>query len=169
MPDRDRSKERTFKIMPILGLKTDVPADDPSLFQSISEGVVATHDTGGINFDMSRKRNTATRSHGYVQWSNSANAKATKCLGLFELNDGTNQNHIAFDNGRFYVYDSSIDPNEAVLNFDAGTDAFVAGETATDDGGNSPSGTIRTVTVTGGAWATNDAEGTLVLYNLGRH
>jgi hypothetical protein len=142
VPKQDRSKLREFKIMPILGLKTDVPPNDPSLFQSIGENVAATHDTGGINFDVTRKRNTATRSRGYVQWSNSANSQATKCQGLFELFDGTNRDHIMFDNGRFFLYDSNGDPNEAVLNFDAGTDAFVAGETATDDGGNSPSQTM---------------------------
>lgn len=153
--------------MPILGLKTDVPPDDPSLFQFIGDNVALTYDTGGINFDVTRKRNTATRSRGYVQWSNSANSQATKCLGLFELYDGTNRNHIAFDNGRFFLYDSNEDANEAVLNFDAGTDEFAVGEVVTDDGGNTPAGTVRTVTVTSGAWATNDAAGTLILYNLG--
>lgn len=110
-----------FKIIPILGRKTDVSADHPSLFQFIGDNVALTHDTGGVNFDLSRERGACTKSQGYAEWSNSANASATKCLGLFELYDGTNRNYIYFDNGNCYVYDGSLDPVEKE---DSGSTAF---------------------------------------------
>lgn len=109
---KDRSHLQEFKIIPILGRKTNVPQDDPSLFQFIGDTVALTHDVGGINFDLQRKRNACTKSEGKVQWSNSATAQATRCLGLFELYDGSNYDHIFFDNGKFYVYDSSLDPSD---------------------------------------------------------
>jgi len=56
-----------------------------------------------------------SKSFGYQKWSNSVNAQATKCLGLFNLYDGTNRNHFMFDNGKLYKFDSSFDP--ADLNF----------------------------------------------------
>ena len=46
---------KTFKILPILGLKTNVPQNDPSLFQFLSDGVAATHDVGGVNVDYKSK------------------------------------------------------------------------------------------------------------------
>jgi hypothetical protein len=80
------------------------------------EGRVAlTHDAGGLNFDLTRKQNTCSKSFGYAQWSNTANAQKTKCLGLFELYDGSNRNHLFFDNGKFYYYDASLNP----INVDA--------------------------------------------------
>lgn len=99
-----------FTIYPVLGRKTSVPADSPTLFQQVGENAAATHDAGGINFDLRRKRNACSKSFGYTQWSNSANTQATKCLGLFELYDGSDRNYIYFDNGKFYYYDSSFDP-----------------------------------------------------------
>ena len=98
-----------FKIIPILGRKIDVSADDPSLFKVMGENIALTHDVGGINFDLDRTKNVCTKSQGYSQWSNNANAQATKCLGLFELYDGTNRDHCLFDNGKFFVFDSSLD------------------------------------------------------------
>jgi len=111
----------SLKILPFLGRKTDVPANDPSMFY---EGGI-THDAGGLNFDLYRKRNACTKSYGYQQWSNTANAQATKCLGLFELYDGTNRDYIMFDNGKMFVYDSALDP---VIKQDGGSTTF-----ATDD------------------------------------
>jgi len=115
-----------FKIIPTLGRKTDVPANDFTMFKPVAEGIALTHDAGGVNFDLNRKRNACTKSEGSVEWSNSANAQATKCLGLFELFDGSNRDHIYFDNGKCYVYDSSLDP-QVVEN--GGSDTF-----ANDDG-----------------------------------
>jgi hypothetical protein len=156
-----------FKIYPILGRKTDVPQDSMTLFNFIDqEGRVAlTHDTGGVNYDFNRKRHACTKSYGYAQWSNSATDQATKCLGLFELYDGVNRDHILFDNGRFYVYDGNLDPNEAVLNFDGGTAAITAGETITE-GVTGATAVVRTVNVTSGTWGGNDAAGTLTIYDM---
>ncbi len=98
--------DETFTIFPHLGRKTDVPANDASLFR---EGIY-THDVGGMNFDLYRRRRASTKSQGYQKWSNSVNAQATKCLGLFELNDGSNQDYIMFDNGKVFVYDAARDP-----------------------------------------------------------
>jgi hypothetical protein len=99
-------------IIPVLGRKVDVPQDDPTLFKPVMDGVFATHDVGGLNFDLRRLRNACTKSYGYAEWSNSATAQATKCLGLFELYDGTNRDYCFFDNGKFYVYDSANDPQD---------------------------------------------------------
>ena len=101
---------KSFKIIPILGRKTDVMADDESLFRFISENIALTHDTGGINFDITEKANACSKSKGYEKWSNSANAQATKCLGLYELIAGSTRDHIFFDNGKCYIYDSGLDP-----------------------------------------------------------
>jgi len=114
-----------FTIIPILGRKTDVPANHASLFKFIGDRVALTHDTGGINFDTSRKRGACSKSYGYTQWSNSATAAATKCQGLFELFDGSNRDHLFVDNGNIYYYDSALDPVEIE---DSGSTAF-----ATDD------------------------------------
>lgn len=100
----------SFKIIPILGLKTDVPINDPSLFRFSGNNVALTHDTGGQNVSYVRKRNACTKALGYIQGSNSATAQATKCLGLFELVSGSNRDLIYFDNGKCYVYDGSNDP-----------------------------------------------------------
>ena len=99
-----------FRIIPILGRKTDVPQDDFSLFQHINENTVLTHDVGGVNFDITRKKNACYKSEGYVKWSNSATSQATKCLGLYELVSGSTRDHIFIDNGKFYYLDSSLDP-----------------------------------------------------------
>jgi len=102
--------ELRFAILPILGLKTDVPANDASLFKPVAENVFATHAVEGYNFNISRKRNSCSKSLGTVQWSASATAQATKCLGLFELYDGTNRDHLIWDNGKLYAYDSNKAP-----------------------------------------------------------
>lgn len=100
-----------FKILPVLGRKVDVPADDPSMFRFVAEDIAAVHDAGGINFDLTRKQNACTKSKGYSQWSNSATSTDTgDVLGLFELYDGTNRNHLRYENGYIYAYDGSKDP-----------------------------------------------------------
>jgi hypothetical protein len=100
-----------FEILPILGRKIDVPADDMSLFVQTDSGIM-THDVGGVNFDIGRKRGTCTKAKGSEQWSNTATAQATKTLGLLELYDGSNRDHLIWDNGKFYVYDSARDPQD---------------------------------------------------------
>ena len=112
-----------LKIIPILGRKVNVQADDPTMFQFVGENIALTHDAGGVNFDLSRDgiKNTCTKSYGSVLWSNTANADATKCLGLFELFDGTNRDHIYIDNGSVYVFDAALDPAEVE---DSGSTTF---------------------------------------------
>ena len=101
---------QSFKIIPTLGRKVDVLPDDVGLFNYLGEGIAQTYDVGGQNFDLQRRRNAASRSYGYQEWSNTVNATATNCLGLFELYDGTNRDHLIFDGGKVYTYDSSNDP-----------------------------------------------------------
>jgi hypothetical protein len=101
MPDH-----ATFQIIPTLGRKIDIPADDPRLFVPAGEAFM-THDVGGVNFDIGRKRGTCTKAKGTEQWSSAATAQATKTLGLMELWDGTTREHLIWDNGKFYVYDSA--------------------------------------------------------------
>ena len=98
-----------LKIIPTLGLKTDVPPDDPSLFEFLTTdgSVVKTHDVGGVNVSYRRRHNTATKSEGYIQWSSSATAQATRCLGLFSIYDGTYRDYFFVDNGRVYYYNTS--------------------------------------------------------------
>lgn len=111
----------SYRILPILGLKTGVSAHDPTLLQLIDDGVALSHDVGGVNVDYRRLRGSCSKSHGYVQFSNSANGQATKCLGLLELYDGTNRNHFIFDNGKCYNYDGNRNP---VLLEDAASTTF---------------------------------------------
>lgn len=110
-----------FKILPVLGRKVDVPQDDSSLFRVVGKAVAYTHDVGGINFALNRTRNACSKSPGYTEWSTAATAQKTKCMGLYELYDGTNRNHMYFDNGKFYVYDATEEPD---IIEDAGTTTF---------------------------------------------
>lgn len=100
----------SYKIIPILGRKTDVSPDDPSMFQYLSDKVFLTHDCGGVNFSLSRKRNACMKSYGYEQFSNTAASAEARCLGLFELYDGTNRDHIRAESGSLFAYDGSNDP-----------------------------------------------------------
>lgn len=112
-----------YTLLPFLGRKSDVPIDDFSLFQSVGTNVVMTHDVGGMNFDITRLRMACSKSNGYTQWSNSAISSAANCMGLFELYDGTNRDHIFFDHGKCYIYDSSNDPQ---LKEDASSTTFAS-------------------------------------------
>jgi hypothetical protein len=105
----------SFRIMPILGLKTNVPENDISLFKPLGEGIAATYCVDGINFSMTRNLNSTSKSMGFSQWSNTATADALNCLGLFELYDAGNRSFwiMTGDNsskGRIFRYDSSRDP-----------------------------------------------------------
>lgn len=111
----------SFKIIPILGRKTSVPQNSPSLFRQEGENTWFTHDVGGLNFDLGRVRNACSKSNGYSVWSNSANAQATKCLGLFEIDVAGTLDHFFFDNGKVFVYDASLDP---VIKQDSGSTTF---------------------------------------------
>jgi hypothetical protein len=121
------SPDYVFRMIPILGLKNNVPADDPSLFQFINENTAYTHDTGGINVDYQRQKNTCTKSYGYTAWSNTAVGTPTRCLGMFELSDYTtgNRDNIIIYDGDVYVYDGNKDPAEVT---DTGSTAFASDE-----------------------------------------
>ena len=99
---------QSFRIKPILGLVNNVAHNDPVLFKPF-DGGAATHCVDCENIDLKATVNSCTKAPGKTEWSNSANAQATKCLGLFELKG---DDHIFFDNGKMYVYDSSRDPVE---------------------------------------------------------
>ena len=121
-------------LRPLLGLKTDVPADDISLFRFLTEEVCLTRDTGGLNIDYRRKMNACSKAMGYSAWSNSAVGTPARCHGLFELYDGTNRNNLLFEKGRVFYFDGSKDPqqlNNALLNYDGQTGDFTPGLTIT--------------------------------------
>jgi hypothetical protein len=86
-------------IQPILGLKTNVPQNDSTLFQGNS-----CHCVDMVNVDFSRVRNSANKTPGATAYTASQNAQKTRCLGLFELLGSAATDHIVFDNGKmFYV------------------------------------------------------------------
>jgi hypothetical protein len=89
-------------IQPVLGLKTDVPQNDPSLFKG-----TACHCVDMANVDFNRIRNSANKTTGVTQYTSSANAQATRCLGLFELRGSSETDHLIFDNGKVFYMSSS--------------------------------------------------------------
>lgn len=102
-----------FKIYPILGLKSNIPHNDPSLFKEYGDGV-ACHCVDGINIDFTRKLNATSKSQGQILWSNTAVTDPQKCLGLFYFdNDATTAQwrvESTTSGGRIYKYDGSRDP-----------------------------------------------------------
>jgi hypothetical protein len=76
----------SFIIKPVLGLKTNVPQNDPSLFQGLSQGIAAVHAVGGENFDQRRSRNACTKSQGKLVWS--ANGVPTTATGSNLITNG---------------------------------------------------------------------------------
>ncbi len=101
-----------YTIRPILGLKTNVPQNDPTLFEGD-----ACHCVESQNVDFTRKKRAATKATGKAQHSASANAQATKCLGLFELDGSAATDHLFWDNGKFYYLAS----DRTFTNVDAST------------------------------------------------
>ena len=108
---------QVLTLKPILGLKTDVAQNDLTLFQWVKENEVLTHAIDLDHMDFIRNENACSKALGKYLWSNSAIGSATGCNALFELDDGTNIDHIFLDHGKFYYYDSSKDPQ----NIDAAT------------------------------------------------
>jgi hypothetical protein len=84
-------------IQPILGLKTNVPNNDTSLFNGN-----ATYCVDMRNVDFNRIRSSANKTTGLTQFTVSQNTQKTRCLGLFELVGSAATDHIVFDNGKFY-------------------------------------------------------------------
>jgi hypothetical protein len=114
---------KSFILYPTLGLKTNVPYTDPSLFRWIDENSAQCYCVDGRYIDLARTRNACSKSEGSTQWSNSATASTTYCLGIFELYDGTNRVMWMVYDGNVYRYDSSRDPGEIA---DAGPTTFAS-------------------------------------------
>ena len=115
---------QSFIIKPVLGLKTNVAYDDPSLFEYIGDNMALTYCVDGRNVDYGRTRNACAKSVGVSEWSNTAVSSPSYCLGIFELYDGTNRVYWIIYDGDVYRYDSSRDPQEVA---DAGATAFASG------------------------------------------
>jgi len=118
---------KTFKIIPTLGLKNDVPIDNNSLFEFISEGVAKTHDVGGVNVSYARKRGAATKGLGYVRHdTTAASGTTTGCQGMFELKNGGNTDHLYWDHGRmYYLVERVITLDSAPVSFSATTSDLI--------------------------------------------
>ncbi len=152
----------TFKIIPVLGRKTDVLPDDYTMLQQLGAGIALSHAAGGENWDLRRKKNACVKSFGTFQRSASANAQATQCQGLFELYDGTNREHVFFDNGKIFYFDSSWNPQELAINqigYNSQTGTFTVGNTLVG-GTSGATATIDAVVDLGGG------EGTLSLSSI---
>lgn len=95
-----------YVIYPILGTKTAVPADDPTLFTAFAAGF-ATNDVGGQHFDIRKVRNACSKSDGYIKVNDSAASTGNFTQGLFELYDGSNRDCIMFYGGVGYRMEDS--------------------------------------------------------------
>lgn len=135
-----------FRILPILGVKNDVPPDDPSMLRMIAQNVALAHAADGENFNLKRQRNVCTKSQGYDAWSNSAIGSPARCHAIFELDDGTNRDQLVWENGRMFYYDATPDPvqvQDAYLTISSLNANVEAEETVTGD----TTGTQATVVV----------------------
>jgi hypothetical protein len=99
-----------FRTIPTLGLKTDVPIDDFSLFKFVGDRTAVVYDTGGENVDYQRKRNSCTKAYGIELWNHSAATGVGYPNFLYELDDGTNLDYIFITSQTMNYYDSSKDP-----------------------------------------------------------
>lgn len=59
----------TYTIRPILGLKSNVPQNDPSLLVPVGDFDFATYAVDGVNFDVLKRRGSASKSLGQTAWS----------------------------------------------------------------------------------------------------
>ena len=98
----------SYSIVPILGLKSNVSQNDPSLFQAASETIAITHCIDSLNVDYQRVRNACSKSAGKVKYNPSAIASPDHCQGLFQTKSGTTITQYFFDNGRFYYLDGAL-------------------------------------------------------------
>jgi len=106
---------KSFRLIPILGRKTDVLPDDSTMLKMVETTTALSHDAGGNNYSLKRNKNACTKSLGLTVKSSAANAQATLCMGLFELYDGTNRNYFFFDNGKVYKFDSGWEQDEVTV------------------------------------------------------
>ena len=150
-------------LIPIGGLQTAVPADDPSLLQPVGEGVFVSHDTGGQNVDYAKQRNAVSKSSGKTTWSNSAMVPNNRCHGLFELDDGTNRDNLIFESGRIFYYDGTPDPvqlQQAYIDYSSLASGPVAvGETVTGDTTATQATVVRSVSAASGTLYVSDVTG----------
>ena len=141
-----------FTIRPILGLRTDVAQNDPSLFEGPT-----CHCVSMQNVDLDRIRNASSKATGRTQYSATANAQHTKCLGLFELKGSSATDHLFWDNGKFYYLASdrtftAVDAAVAV-NFGTADSALVSAIQV----GNYVVMADRAATLTPYIWKNSDA------------
>jgi len=115
----------SFTILPLLGLKTSVPQNDLSLFQGIDKGFAITHAVDGTNFDFQRTTNACNKTKGTAHISSSKIADPTGCQGLFNVDDGTNNEIFIWEHGNTYHLNlSTYVPEEIVT--DGGAPALSA-------------------------------------------
>jgi len=105
---------RYVTVKPILGLRNNTPPDGPEMYKALDQHgeILATYIAAGQNIDLARERNAINKAYGYSEWSHSAVADASLCMGLQEIYDGTNRDLIIFDHGKVYIYNGSKDPVE---------------------------------------------------------
>jgi len=160
--------KKYFDFVPALGRKTDVPQNDPTLFKTF-EGIRASHDVGGINFDLSRTKHCCSKALGDTVWSNTTSVETGAVQGMFELYDSSaNRNKMIMKNGVLQVYDGSKDPGAKVpfiLSFDSGggvigttTDTIpvpARGDTISEAGTGDASGVVARYEAYGAPWDSN--------------
>ena len=157
-----------FKILPILGLKTNVPVDDPSLIKMIGNNAGLSYDVGGTNITYNRQRNCCTKSLGDDQWSNSAITTPSTPNFMYYFDTFSTKKNYIFRGDEGYVYDTLEDPSEYPLQYitysnlanGGGDGTIVSGDTVTGDttstsatvvcGTTSSSGSLYIKDVTGG-------------------
>jgi hypothetical protein len=161
-----------IRILPVLGLKTNVPADDPTLFKGVAEGVAMAYDTDGQNVDYQRNPGAVTKSFGTTVWSSSAVGSPTKTNFLFQLEGSSATDNLIGESGRVFYYNGSKAPvqlQNAYLDYSGlASGPAAAGETVTGDststvatlvtGVSSSSGTLYISGITGGTGNFSAAE-----------
>ena len=98
----------SFFIIPVLGLKSNVSQNDPSLIQSVSDNIAITHCIDSMNVDYQRVRNACSKSLGRIKYNASAIASPSHCQGIFQTKSGATITQFYFDNGRVYYLDGSL-------------------------------------------------------------
>lgn len=80
-----------FSIKPILGMKTNVPANSLSMFFTTSNGLILTYASDGVNFDLNRKKMLCNKSIGYTGWGGGITVSESEYfyLDVDSLDDST--------------------------------------------------------------------------------
>lgn len=162
------AQKQYFEFIPALGRKTNVAQNDPSLFRMFGESILASHDVGGVNFDIQRLQHACSKALGDALWSSSVvSTSTTETQGLFELYDSSaNRNKIIMNNGKFFVYDTNKDPGQKqplYISYDAGggtgLDSAVVPDPAAGDliQYSTATGVVARFEDYGGDWGTDTA------------